>query len=135
MRKIIGWAIGLLLAVAVGVFGLQVIASETGEVVVLHTTAAGTESTTRLWVVEFDGDLWLRGGADSGWRQRLVDAGRAELERQGRRLACDAEAVPAEIERINALMAEKYGWRDRVIEVLVGGRAEDIPMRLRCAAV
>jgi len=32
-------------------------------------------------------------------------------------------------------MAAKYGWRDRVIEALVGGRDEDIPMRLRCAAM
>ena len=134
MRKFLGWSVGLLLALVLGVFALQMIASETGEVVVLHSLEDGTEVTTRLWVVEYDGDLWLRGGPDSGWRLRVVEVPSVALERQGQRLICDAEAAPALRDRINALMAEKYGWRDRVIEALVGGRDQDIPMRLRCTA-
>jgi hypothetical protein len=134
MRKVLGWSIGLLLAVAVGIFGLQVLASETGEVVVLHTTADGAESTTRLWVVELDGSLWLRsGGGDSGWYARLAAEPRIQLERHGETRSYIAEPESSRRDEINALMAEKYGWRDRVIGVMVGGRDTAVPVRLRPA--
>ena len=47
---------------------VQGIASETGEVVVLTTVeqASGDTATTRLWVVEHDNTLWLRGSASVG---------------------------------------------------------------------
>ena len=60
VRKILGWSFGLVVVLLVGIFAAQMIASETGEVVVLHTRDAAGETTTRLWVVEHDGDLWLR---------------------------------------------------------------------------
>ena len=43
-------------------------------VVVLTTVeqASGDAATTRLWVVEHDGTLWLRGDAQSGWTQRAL---------------------------------------------------------------
>lgn len=134
MRKILGWSIGLLLAVAVGVFALQLVASETGEVVVLHTTADGVDHTTRLWVVELDGSLWLRsGGGDSGWYARLAAEPRIRLERHGETQSYVAEPESSRRDEINALMAEKYGWRDRLIGVLVSGRDTAIPVRLRPA--
>jgi len=134
MRKVLVWAVGIVVGLGVAVFALQMLASETGEVVVLRVNAEDAESTTRLWVVEHDGDLWLRGSPQAGWRLRLASAPQAELERHGQRLACVAEPDPKLSERINDLMAEKYGWRDRVIETLVGSRDGAIPMRLRCHA-
>lgn len=132
MRRILGWTVGLVLAVGLGFFLLQLIASETGEVVVLHTSDGSGEATTRLWVVEYDGDIWLRsGGGNSGWYGRLVATPAVRLERQGRTMLYIAEPEPAERARINALMAEKYGWRDQVIGLMVGGRDEAIAVRLR----
>ena len=135
MRKVLGWSFGVLAALLVGVFVAQMIASETGEVVVLHTRDGAGEKTTRLWVVEHDGDLWLRsGGGASGWYERVETHPRVGLERHGRRLECTAEPTPASGTIINSLMAEKYGWRDDLIGVLVGGRDAAIPVRLRCEA-
>ncbi len=135
MRRVLGWSFGVLLTLLLGVFALQMIASETGEVVVLHTGDAGAQASTRLWVVEHDGDLWLRsGGGESGWYGRLVAAPRIGLERQGTRLECVAEPAPAARDTVNALMADKYGWRDDLIGLLVGGRDAAVPVRLRCDA-
>ena len=135
MRRILGWSVGIVLALALGVFVLQTVASESGEVVVLHTRQDGSEETTRLWVVERDGDAWLRSGAgESGWYGRLVADPQIVLERAGQRLSCVAEPTPAARDEINALMAAKYGWRDQLIGLLVGSRDGAIPVRLRCTA-
>lgn len=135
MLKVLGWSFGVLVVLVLVVFAAQMIASETGEVVVLHTRDPSGETTTRLWVVEHDGDLWLRsGGGASGWYGRLETHPRVALEREGRLLECAAEPSPASRATINALMAEKYRWRDDLIGVLVGGRDAAIPVRLRCDA-
>ena len=48
-------------------------ASESGEVVELITQDAnGEQLTTRLWVADHDGAMWLRADSGSGWYQRLV---------------------------------------------------------------
>ncbi len=128
--RVLGWMVGALMLVLVVVFGLQVIASESGEVVVLHTDDDGRDATTRLWVVDHDGRQWLRASPDSGWFQRLQLSPRVELERQGQRGAYQALPDPTMAARINALMAEKYGWRDDVIAVLVGGREDAVAVGL-----
>ena len=66
--KLLGKLIGTVFALVVAIFMLQGIASETGEVVVLTTVeqARGDTATSRLWVVEHDNTLWLRGSAQSG---------------------------------------------------------------------
>lgn len=59
--KFLYWSSGLLLLVAVLVFGLQLAASERVEVVQLHTRdASGEEVTTRLWIVDDAGFQYLR---------------------------------------------------------------------------
>lgn len=128
--RVLGWIVGALMLVLVVVFGLQVIASESGEVVVLHTDDGGRDATTRLWVVDHDGRQWLRASTGSGWLQRLQSAPRVELERDGQRAAYRAAPEPAMAERINTLMAQKYGWRDEVIAVLVGGREDAVAVSL-----
>ena len=113
-------------------FLMQMVASETGEVVVLHSLdATGAEVTTRLWVADYDGAQWLRVGADgSGWYSRLSATPAIEVERTGTRATYLAVPAPAASEAVNALMQEKYGWRDSLLGWLVGGRGGSIPIRL-----
>ena len=57
--------IGIALAAVATLLALfyvsQMVASESGEVVILTTKdAAGRPVETRLWIAEHDGDVWLR---------------------------------------------------------------------------
>ena len=130
--KIAGWMLGILMVIAIVVFGLQVIASETGEVVVLYTAEHGEESATRLWVVEHGGNLWLRsgGGGESGWLQRVSAEPQVALERDGVRRSYTATLEPDMAARINQLMQTKYGWRDDVVALLAGSRDDAVAIRL-----
>ncbi len=112
--------------------GLQVVASESGEVVVLHTEDGAGGAATRLWVVDYQDHQWLRsgGGASSGWYGRLAAAPRVELERGEERRPYVAVVEPAMAGMVNQLMAEKYGWRDRVVGLLAGDRAAAVAVRL-----
>ena len=122
--------VGGVLVLVVGVFVLQVIASETGEVVVLKThDDAGELVETRLWVVDHENAQYLRAGPGSGWYLRLVAKPEVWLTRAG---ATATYAAAADLEaraEINRRMREKYAWRDQVVEMLVG-REDAIPVRL-----
>lgn len=129
------WLIRLaaaLVALVVLMFGLQFVASETGEVVVLHARDAdGSMAQTRLWVVDYQGRQYLRCGADgSGWFSRLTANPAIELERAGQKDAFLAVPEPALSAEINGLMEQKYGWRDALIGAMVGGREGSVPVRL-----
>ena len=69
--RLIAKLLGSLFAPLIFVVLLQGAASETGEVVVLTSVdqATSAPATTRLWVVDHDGAMWLRGDAASGWTQ------------------------------------------------------------------
>lgn len=123
--------LALLAGLLVAAFALQLIASESGEVVVLEVRDDDGVARTRLWVVEDDGALWLRAGsANSGWLQRLLAAPEVTLERDGQRGAYVAREEAQQIPRINELMAAKYGWRDWVISRYVPERAQAVAVRL-----
>ena len=70
IAKLLGSVFALLLFVVL----LQGVVSETGEVVVLTSVDQSTSAptATRLWVVDYDGAMWLRGDAASGWTQRAL---------------------------------------------------------------
>ena len=108
----------------------QMVASETGEVVVLTSQSAEGEQETRLWVVDLDGVQYLRASPDSGWYQRLVAEPEAKLERDGTTLAYRAEAQLQHRDAVNDLMQAKYGWRDTYIDMLIGGRDDAIAVAL-----
>jgi hypothetical protein len=128
--KVVLYLIGALLAFVVLVFVSQMVASETGEVVVLTSQSAEGAQETRLWVVDLDGVQYLRASPDSGWYQRLVAAPEALLERDGTTLAYRAQAHLENRDAVNDLMQSKYGWRDSYIDLLIGGRDDAVPVAL-----
>jgi hypothetical protein len=130
-RRLIGWAAALLGGV-LSLALLQIVASESGEVVVLHTRASdGLEHETRLWVIELDGQQYLRAGdAGSRWYARLSVHPDVVVARSG--VQAPYRAVPSAQLRapVNAAMRAKYGWRDAAVGMFVGGRDGAIPVRL-----
>ncbi|HVP28595.1 MAG TPA: hypothetical protein VMW35_05480 [Myxococcota bacterium] len=133
MGKLIRW----LLIAAVAFVALIAIASEFGgEVVTLRTwDSIGVEYNTHVWVVDDQGSIWVRSGdPNSGWLERLHARPSCELERAGEWRKYVATPVPGAAERINSLMAEKYGWADAVIG-LVMDRSASVPVRLSPGAL
>ena len=84
--KRLGKILAGLLALVVLLFVVEIIASESAEVVELEThDEAGEAVVTRLWVVDVDGIPVIRSGAGaSGWYQRLVAQPRVRFTRDGR---------------------------------------------------
>lgn len=128
--KIVIYLIAALLALAIVVFGSQMLASETGEVVVLTSQGPDGSGDTRLWVVDLEGVQYLRASPDSGWYQRLLAEPDARLERNGETHPYRTETRLMLAADINALMREKYGWRDAYIDLLLGGRDDAVPVAL-----
>lgn len=134
MRKValaIGAVLGLLLLLVIA----QLLASESGEVLVLETLDAdGRPHETRIWVVEDAGATWVRGGADAGWVQRLLERPEVRAERAGEwsSFLAAPERDPATRDRVNRLMREKYGFADLFIAVTLGDvdREGALPVRL-----
>ena len=131
--KVLKIGLGVLLLAVVVVFVGQIVASESGEVVVLTSQGEAGPEETRLWVVEHEGVQFLRAQQDSGWYRRLVAEPEIRLERQGHEMGYRAETMPLGRE-INQLMRAKYGWRDVYIEWLIGGREEAVAVALSTSA-
>lgn len=131
IKKLLSF-LGALVGLLVVVFAVQLVASETGEVVVLRTSdEAGAEKLTRLWVVDHQGAQYLRAGAgESSWYLALLANPEVHVERRGVDGSYTAVPAPEEREAVNSLMGAKYGWRESFIGVLVGGRASAMPIRL-----
>jgi hypothetical protein len=124
-------AVAALFGLFIVVMALQMIASESGEVVVLTTIdAAGAPEETRLWVVDYQGAAWLRAGsAGAGWYARLRESPSIHVRRDGIDTAYHAAPVPEATAEINRLMASKYGWADRYIGLLFS-RDDAVAIRL-----
>jgi hypothetical protein len=123
----------LAVCLVVGAGVAVMVASESGEVVVLRTfDPAGKGYETRVWVIEDQGRLWLRAGDPaSRWLQRLKIEPEVQLERAGETLSYQAVPVDKPDVRswLNARLAEKYGWADRVV-ALLSDRSAVVPTRL-----
>ena len=133
VRRVLGVVVVLVL-VAVG---LQVVASETGEVVTVHVVdAEGAEHTTRIWVADDLGHVWIRGvGQEGSWAARAAANPELRLERGGDMQAylAVAQKEPAVRQRINDRFNEKYGWRDTLISWMIGdpGREGALVLKLQ----
>lgn len=104
-----------------------------GEVVLVTTTdAAGVEKQTPLWIVDDDGQAWLRAGnADSGWVARVRANPRIEMERGGTTARYRITPVPEATPEIDALMRAKYGFKDRLVGwILPNSRRSTLALRL-----
>ncbi|MEE8041718.1 MAG: hypothetical protein V3T15_02855 [Pseudomonadales bacterium] len=130
MRIAIG-IVGVVLGLAMLWYVSQLVASESGEVVVLTThDAAGESHDTRLWIVDHEGYQWLRAGSEmSGWFTRLKNDPAIEVERSSSNKAYTAIPRASLAPVINELMLEKYGWADRYIGFYFP-RDDSIPVRL-----
>ena len=115
-RKLIPW-VAVLVGVGVVWIGTQMVASESGEIVVLRTVdASGGVHETRLWVVDHDGSQWLRAGnAGVGWYTRLAAHPEVEVTRGADSRAYRAVPAPEARDAINDQMNQKYGWADSYI--------------------
>ncbi len=130
LRIVVRLAVALLVVVlAVG--ALEIVAAESGEVVVLRLSdAAGVPHETRLWIVDDGSHAWLRAGdPGSGWLALLEERPDAEVVRGEETLAVHAVPEVGARSRINDLMRAKYGWADAYIGALFG-RDDAVPIRL-----
>jgi hypothetical protein len=112
-------------------------ALEGDEVVVLRTVVDdnGSARETRVWIVEQGGFLWIESATPE--RPFYLDIQRdshVELQRDGRRQAYRAEAIPGGDghEKIRTLLRDRYGWKDRWIGMLADTSAS-IAIRLKPA--
>lgn len=130
--KFLKWGLGLLVAIAVLMIGVERVASERIEVVELHTIdEAGEAVTTRLWVVDDGGYQYLRVGADgSGWFSRVQANSQFEVTRGDARGVYTAVLRNDKSDLVNELMQAKYTWGDTAIGMLVGSREGSVPVEL-----
>lgn len=130
--KYVAWGFGVLLAIIAVVLASERLAAERVEVIEVHgTDPDGTVVTTRLWVVDHEGSMYVRVGADgSGWYSRMQANPNVEVTRGDQTKAYTAIPDPSKSEVVNQLMQEKYTWGDTYIGNLVGGREGSIPILL-----
>ncbi len=108
----------------------EMVASESGEVVVLVTQNEAAERVeTRLWVAEYGGNQFLRSSPGSGWYARVQAQEFIRVQRDGVTKRYIATSEPDLLEDINEAMATKYGWADKYISVFAD-RSSAIAIRL-----
>ena len=128
MKKLV---LGLLAIASLAAVVTLVKSVRQAEVVTLYTRdTTGREYETELWVIEDRRVLWLRAEwADSDWLKRLAKTPEVRLERDGDSRAYRAVVAPKQRRRVNRLMAERYGWADRLVG-LFRDRETMTPIRL-----
>lgn len=116
--------LGAFFALIVVYLAFMFCVSERGEVVELITQDAnGEQFTTRLWIADLDGAMWLRSDAGSAWYQPLVqhDAQRsATLLRGDATYSITSTSYPEMVKTLDTLMASKYGLGDTIVDALGG---------------
>lgn len=120
MRWLVRLVIASVLAFALFMGAVMLASDFGGEVVSLTTMdSEGLEKVTKLWVVDDHGQIWLRAGQPgSSWLLRLEAEPMVDLERNGVKAHYRAVVVPKQRDRINRLMAERYGFADTLIGVM-----------------
>jgi hypothetical protein len=103
----------------------------TGEVATLYTNdAAGKTHTTRIWVVDHGHETWIRSlDPMSSWLDHLINQPDVQLRRGGSIADYRATPLANRRTRVNALMAEHYGWAEWILS-RVEDRDEVVPVYL-----
>lgn len=116
-----GAALGVV-ALLVTLGGLSWIALEGQEVARLHSVRDdGLPRTTRVWVVEAEGAVWIEAATpERPWLADLLAHPRVELERAGVRRCVLAEPQPgpAPRRRLRGWLRARYGWADAWVGLL-----------------
>lgn len=132
MRKVL-MALGVVVVAVVALMMGVSAMSPSSEVVILTSSDVSAQGyETPLWIVEDEGDLWLRAGnPDSEWLARVRANPEVALERGDETLRYQAVLVDedASRERVNELMDEKYGASNTLVSIW-GDHSVSIPIRL-----
>ncbi len=100
------------------------------EVVTLRTeNADGSWRETRLWVADYDGDVWLH-SAGAAWERRFEGNPVVELVRHGEVARYRAEPDRSAHADIDAALRAKYGVADRWVRFLAPCDGSVLPVRL-----
>jgi hypothetical protein len=99
-----------------------------GEVVALETfDVRGRRLETSVWIVQMQGDLWLRASdPKSAWLQRIRTEPAVFVTRRGKRTAYQTEIFEDYASWINRAMREKYGWADQLISTMPMRAADEV---------
>jgi hypothetical protein len=121
----------LLMIPLLAVVALYGIRNFTGEVATLYTTdGVGKTHTTSIWVIDHGHETWIRSlDPTSPWLDRLISDPEVRLQRGDALIAYHATPLTQRRARINALMAERYGWAEWIL-AKVEGRDEAVPVYL-----
>jgi hypothetical protein len=116
------------LVVVCALYGIR---NYTGEVATLYTTdGVGKIHTSSIWVIDHGHEIWIRSlDPTSLWLDRLISHPEVKLLRGGALTAFHATPFTHRRERVNALMAERYGWADWFL-AKIEGRDDAVPVYL-----
>ena len=119
-------AVGIVLALGATFMLSIILVSEAGtEVVTIETEEPdGSVRRTRLWVVDDGNFAWLRAGMGPvPWLEQATAKGTLVMTRNGDRdvYKVDVFDDPVSRKRIHAMMREKYGAKDRYIDLIRDG--------------
>ncbi len=102
-----------------------------GEVATLYTNdTEGQTHTTRIWVVDHGHETWIRSlDPMSSWLDHLINQPDVQLRRNGSIADYRATPLANRRTRVNALMAEQYGWAEWILS-RIEDRDEAVPVFL-----
>ncbi|MCX7063311.1 MAG: DUF2255 family protein [Proteobacteria bacterium] len=134
MRRIAIVLAVMFAVVAVVYAGMRVLFETSGEVIDLRTQGAdGRAYESRLWVVDVDGQAYLRTGSDkSQWLKRLRLNPQVSVTRSGvtANFIATPNDDPAIRVRVNAATAEKYGIAESILRMGVLDPEHTVAIRL-----
>jgi hypothetical protein len=114
MRHIMVLMVLSILLVAAVLFSAR---NYAGEVATLYTTDHyGRSFKTQLWVLDDRHELWIRAvNPTSPWLDRLIQHPEIQLDRGGSLNTYRATPLAHRRARINALIADRYGWAEWIL--------------------
>lgn len=128
MQQITLLVVILPLLAAAGLYGARNLG---GEVATLYSDdASGRTFHSPVWVIESGHELWIRSvRPTTAWLDRIINQPTIELLRGAELKTYHATPLAHRRSRINALMAERYGWAEWLL-AKVEDREQAIPVYL-----